>query len=340
MKTRILGGIASLVMTLSLTQAAHAVGPITSVALSPTSADVKAGLTATLTLSGRDADGATADETANARFSTTDPLGNMNGNVYTAGKAGTWTVTGTYNGLTAEATVMVTPGALHDLVVNPDSNPEFVTAGEKQQFTATGFDAFNNRLSDISVTWSITGDIGSVDTKKSESTTFIASQPGSGKLTATSGSISQSVALTVDAARATTAANANLNAGTTAVPLTNQSVNTNTSSDVGTNVNAPAVTETKEESTTDDQCKGWSRSAWIWLFLAYAAATFSGLWLIRSPRRSWWWAIPLFLTIVSLWLYFQYRCYPVYPGLPYLTILTGIAAATWYNARSTSAPRP
>ena len=68
-------------------------------------------------------------------------------NVYFSAKAGTWTVTGNYGGLIDTATLTVNAGALHHIVISPDSAT--VTAGNAQPYTAQSFDQFDNPMADV-----------------------------------------------------------------------------------------------------------------------------------------------------------------------------------------------
>jgi hypothetical protein len=76
------------------------------------------------------------------------PGGTWAANVYTSAVAGTWTVTGTYSALTDTASLTVNPGALHHIVISPDTAT--ITAGNPQPYTAQSFDQFNNLIADIS----------------------------------------------------------------------------------------------------------------------------------------------------------------------------------------------
>ncbi len=68
-------------------------------------------------------------------------------NVYTSQKAGTWTVTGNYQGLTAPATLTVTSTVPFSVVVSPDNAS--VVAGGDVTYTVEAFDQFENSLGDV-----------------------------------------------------------------------------------------------------------------------------------------------------------------------------------------------
>ncbi len=68
-------------------------------------------------------------------------------NVYTSHTAGTWVVTGTYNGLTDTASLTVNAGALHHIVISPDTST--VSAGNTRAYTVEAFDQWDNSLGDV-----------------------------------------------------------------------------------------------------------------------------------------------------------------------------------------------
>ncbi|MDM8000500.1 MAG: Ig-like domain-containing protein, partial [Dehalococcoidia bacterium] len=68
-------------------------------------------------------------------------------NVYTSHTAGIWVVTGTYGVLTDTAGLMVNAGALHHIVISPDTGT--VTAGQTQTYTVEAFDRCGNSLGDV-----------------------------------------------------------------------------------------------------------------------------------------------------------------------------------------------
>ncbi len=130
-------------------------------------------------------------------FTTTDPLGSgsiapasnttgVNGaatSTITSTLSGVKTITATTGLLTATAQVTFSVGTLVSITVTP--NPITVTVGSTQQFTATGYDQFNNPVP-ITPTWTTNG--GSITASG-----FFTAQltPAVGKIvTATQGSIS------------------------------------------------------------------------------------------------------------------------------------------------------
>lgn len=95
-------------------------GPAVSLDLAPVTATVTAGDSVTYTLTAADALGNAWDVTAGADFAVDDGAGGaFDANVYTAQVAGQWTVTGTYQVVTATAALTVTPDVAVRLAFQP-----------------------------------------------------------------------------------------------------------------------------------------------------------------------------------------------------------------------------
>jgi hypothetical protein len=73
--------------------------------------------------------------------------GSWDGNVYTGGTAGTWTIVGAYDGLTDTTDLTVTAGAGAALVIAPDGAT--IAAGEEQTYTAETVDGYGNMVADV-----------------------------------------------------------------------------------------------------------------------------------------------------------------------------------------------
>src|SRR5204863_233367 len=86
------------------------------------------------------------------------PNGSCTGASCTASVAGAHTVTGTYSGKTATASLTVNAGALDHITIAPASAT--ITAGGSQAYTAAAFDPHNNSLGDVtsSTTFGISPD--------------------------------------------------------------------------------------------------------------------------------------------------------------------------------------
>jgi hypothetical protein len=120
---------------------------------------------------------------------------------FTAGSsAGRYTIVATCEGVQGTAIVDIR-GKLARLVISPSSAT--VRYGKTQQFSAQGYDSKNNKLSNITVTWSVTSG-GSIDSKG----LFKAgTSAGNYTITATSGSIKATVTVQVTAGKAPTTPN-------------------------------------------------------------------------------------------------------------------------------------
>ena len=119
-------------------------GALHHVVISPDTATITAGSTQTYSAQSFDQfNNVIADISNSTVFSITPAAGGgWNGSIYTS--ASTWTVTGTYVGLTDTASLTVNAGALHHIVISPDTST--ITAGDTQSYAAQSFDMFNNLI--------------------------------------------------------------------------------------------------------------------------------------------------------------------------------------------------
>ncbi|MCC6333067.1 MAG: hypothetical protein IT380_03650, partial [Myxococcales bacterium] len=128
-------------------------GALSQLTIAPATVTLQAGGTAAFSAAGRDGSGNPV--TVTPTWSVVSGGGAItSAGVFTAGTTtGTFanTVRGEANGLTAFATVTVTAGALVRIDVTPSSVQ--LLPGGTQQFSAQGFDAFNNQVP-VSPTWS------------------------------------------------------------------------------------------------------------------------------------------------------------------------------------------
>ena len=128
-------------------------GPLSSIVVSPASANVVAGTTRSFTASGFDQYGnaVTVAPTWTTNGGTIDASG-----VFTAqaGVAAGRLVTATQGAIFNTATVSITAGPLHAIVVSP--NGANVAAGGSQSFSANGFDQYGNAVP-ITPTWTTNG---------------------------------------------------------------------------------------------------------------------------------------------------------------------------------------
>ena len=122
-------------------------GPLDHLVLAPTPATTVAGTTQAYTAEGFDAwNNTLGDRTATTTF-TIAPNGSCTGATCTATLAGAHTVSGTSGGKTGTASLTVTGGSLHHIVVSPASAS--IAPGGTQSYTAEGRDQYDNSLGDV-----------------------------------------------------------------------------------------------------------------------------------------------------------------------------------------------
>lgn len=135
--------------TLTVTSAA-----LTSIVINPVSPVIAAGTTQQFTVTGNFNDGTTADLTASVRWQTSNYLVatiSASGLATGAGP-GTATISATFSGLTATATLTVTSATLQSIVITP-ATPT-ISLGGTQQFVATGtFSDGSNQVVTNLVQW-------------------------------------------------------------------------------------------------------------------------------------------------------------------------------------------
>ncbi len=126
------------------------------------------------------------------RWEVDDQLGRVfSDNRFLAQKAGSGHVRLIAGEASAQAAVTVVPGPIARVVVKPKS--AVLKAGEKQAFTAAGFDSQGNRL-DIAPVWSVDGGIGKIE----ESGKFLATTVGAGFVLARMDSVTGVAGLTIE----------------------------------------------------------------------------------------------------------------------------------------------
>ncbi|MFH1662929.1 MAG: Ig-like domain-containing protein, partial [Chloroflexota bacterium] len=124
-------------------------GPLDYIIVSPDTATITAGSSQSYIAEAFDAFGnSLGDVTPGTTFSIESGAGGSWGtNEYTSEFAGTWTVTGEYNGKADTATLVVSMFGLDYIIVSPDTAT--ITAGDSQSYIAEAFDAFGNSLGDV-----------------------------------------------------------------------------------------------------------------------------------------------------------------------------------------------
>ncbi|MCG0239405.1 MAG: S-layer homology domain-containing protein [Firmicutes bacterium] len=147
--------------------------------------EVEAGQTVDVNVKVLDQNGAEIPD-AVAQITGESDLGKFEAGKFIAGeKAGTGTLTLKYGELTATVNVVVKPGPLAKLEVNPSTL--YAAPGERVTFTVKGLDAFGNEVGPVAPTFSVEPVGGAlIDPATGD---FIASKPGVYTVTATYGDI-------------------------------------------------------------------------------------------------------------------------------------------------------
>jgi outer membrane protein assembly factor BamB len=132
-------------------------GLVTRLVLSPSIATITAGVNQAYTATAFDAYGNSIGDVSAWTTFRISGLGLCTGVWCGPTTVGTYAVTGTYGGVTAGATLQVTPGPLAYLSLSPSGAT--VTVGGSQAYTAAGFDDYGNSIGDItaSTTFAMSG---------------------------------------------------------------------------------------------------------------------------------------------------------------------------------------
>jgi hypothetical protein len=142
---------------------------LTTITISPTSATVVSGATQQFTVKGYDQNGAEMSFTPTFTVSPSElgtiTISGQNG-IFTGIKKGTGTIkVSGGNNITATANIEVITGPLNSLVISPTSVTLY--KGQTQQFTVYGVDENGNakakKFITVSPTWSVIGNIGTID---------------------------------------------------------------------------------------------------------------------------------------------------------------------------------
>lgn len=239
-------------------QPVDAAGPTTKIVIEPATATVTADQTQTFKVMAVAADNTSTDVTSQSTISVNDPLGKVDGAIYTPGKAGSWTVQAAFQSFTVTGSTTVTPGAPKEIVINPNTEPEQVYLGINTVFSATVYDAKNNVVPNQTVVWSVIGENGTIDAQG----VFVPATIGTGKIQAALGSIIGQVSLVVNAAIVTDTNTANTNTVRNTNTAKNiNTANTNTTTNTSTNT---AITSTENQAQTTS-CT--TMKPWVWIIL-------------------------------------------------------------------------
>ncbi len=236
-----------------------AAGPTTKIVLDPATATITADQTQTFKVMAIAADGSSVNVTDQSTLSVNDPLGKVAGAVYTPGKAGSWAIQASFQSFTTTAPVTVTAGAVKEIVINPNSDPEPAYLGTNVKFTATAYDAKNTILTDQKVVWSVIGENGSID----ERGVFVPKKIGTGKVQAAVGPVIGQVSVVVNEA---IVANTNVTTTNTVANTSPKNVNTITNSkasNANTTANTAVIAPTTNTATTS--CT--TLKPWLWIVL-------------------------------------------------------------------------
>ena len=263
------------------------------IVITPASGSISADATQAYKVSAVATDGTSVDVTDQSTLSVNDPTGKMNGVAYTPGKAGSWTVQANFQSFTATAEVTVTPGAVKEVVVNPNSDPEPTFIGTNAKFTATVYDAKNNIITSEKVTWTVLGENGTIDSNG----IFTPKKVGTGKVQAAVGDVSGAVSVAVSAPAVT---NTNTAITNTAPKNTNTAI-TNTAP--ATNTNTAAATKTDTDSTCT------SLKPWAWVLLLVVFLVVVGVLYALVPVTQVWPAVAaLVVAGILAFIQRQYGC--------------------------------
>jgi hypothetical protein len=114
----------------------------TQLVVTPEKITMPADETVELRASYEDEFGNTTDVTAQTQWKITDPIGRVEGNIYSPGSVGEWQVTGTANGLSDTVAVTITHGAAVTLVMSPTTVE--IASDQKQTFSLVATDRDGN----------------------------------------------------------------------------------------------------------------------------------------------------------------------------------------------------
>lgn len=182
---------------INLTSAAITVNPgsLASISISPTSATITAGSSETYSAIELDAyNNQIGVVTPSTSWNITTNAGGswVQPGQYTSRYAGSWTVTATYNGMTATSSLTVNAGSLSRLIVS--LSPSTVTAGSLTTVTAAGQDNLGNSLGTEKAIWSIQSGAGG----SWASNVYTSHSAGTWTATATVGCVQGAASLTVN----------------------------------------------------------------------------------------------------------------------------------------------
>ncbi|MFH2097273.1 MAG: hypothetical protein ABII24_01855 [bacterium] len=258
-----------------------------------------------------------------AEFTVTDPAGTINQGVYQAGKAGTWTVLASYNGTSASTLVRVQPGPVKKIEISPNSKPEIIALGNRTSFKAAAFDSLGNSITNPTVTWSLEGLIGTLDSGGK----FSGTNPGNGSIIAKIDGVKSvvDIAVTQPAAQKTE---------TIVSETTEETNNTSISGTFETDIQEGEVLGEQDEVNKDNsnqkesasEATCWDIKWWGWLIvmIGFLALLLGYYYLVRATKSAWLWAVPLLLIVALLVVFFSFRCDSAAGWFPWISIIAAL----------------
>ena len=166
-------------------------GPLASIVVAPSRADVASGATRAFSAAGRDAWDNLVD--IDPGWSVTYGVGDLDAEGrFTGTMVGTGVVSATVGGVVGTADVATTPGELARLEVQPAGRD--VRSGELLQFRTTGLDTRGNIVTGYPLEWRVSGDLGTIEPARG---IFTALAAGSGQVLARSSGVEGSTTVRV-----------------------------------------------------------------------------------------------------------------------------------------------
>lgn len=308
---------------------------VSKITIDPATPTTTADTAVTFTITATNTDATTTNISSQTTLSTNDPLGSVKNTVYTPGKVGTWNIQADYQSLQATTTVTVTPGAVKEIVINPNSDPEQAYIGSTVSFAATPYDAKSNVVTGQTITWSVIGENGTVTNKG----VFTPTKIGTGKVQAVLGDITGQVSVVANAAIVTNTNTAVTNTSTNAPGGSGSAgnANTNTASIAAVNVNANSDSTTAATNSKCTTLKPWAWSLMLVLFFAVIAV----LYALVSITAIWPAIIALAGAAVLAYIQRKYGCgaQAWWPWVITIGTVVLSAAAMQFRPKNTSLPQ-
>ncbi|MFA6908788.1 MAG: hypothetical protein WC289_02775 [Patescibacteria group bacterium] len=245
-------------------------------------------------------------------------------------------VTAPDDGFTAQPfRFTVVPGSLYDLVISPNDKPTQLANGASALFTPQGKDQDGNTVALSRVTWSTSGDIGTIN----QTGQFTATRSAVGKVTARVGNVEKSVGVIVTGS--STAAVSPSTRGQVLGESIDEASNTENPEVLATTATTDETTSTTSDTSTTSACSNWQPWIIFTILIAYAAALAGYLLYVKRRPFDLWWIFPILLTIVGLIIYSRFICEGTYQWWPWVLLGAGIALTFGYFPKtSNTEPKP